>query len=343
MAHDSFSDLVLIERIVSELEAGNDVAMATIAAVKGSMPRGAGARLCVFADETFEGTIGGGAIELMCIDYCKEIVRGERTQSFKWYERNDTMMACGGDALVDLRLIDSSELEIFQKIEATLKAGELVWLSEDYSNPENVIVELMDEDETAARGFNTGCDVCFYDDEKKLLVEPIGPEPLCYVFGAGHVGYALVPQLTAVGWTCKVLDDREELVAPERFPDAVELEFGDFNEMAEAAKITNRDYVVVMTHGHEFDTDILERVIPKHPAYIGCIGSRAKAAYARKALVSRGISQEDADAVHLPIGDEILAVTPAEIAVSIAAEMIRSRAMTRPVKPHQKYSSSKHK
>ncbi len=338
MAHDSFSDHVLIERIVKELEAGHNVAMATIAAIKGSMPRGAGARLCVFEDDSFEGTIGGGAIELMCIDYCKQLVHGEREQSFQWYERGDTMMACGGDALVDLRLITPAELSIFKIIEKALKDGELVWLTEDYTDPQHVAVEILDEQQTKAEGFNTGCDVCYYDKDKTMLIEPIGPEPICYIFGAGHVGQALVPQLTTVGWSCKVLDDREELLTTERFPDAVELEYGDFNEMAEKANITNRDYVVVMTHGHEFDTDILERVIPKHAVYTGCIGSRAKAAYSRKQLVDRGISKEDADAVHLPIGDEILAVTPAEIAVSIAAEMIRARAMTRPVKPHEKPS-----
>ena len=336
MAHDNLSDLVLVSRIVDELEAGNQVAMATIAATKGSMPRGAGARLCVFEDDSFEGTIGGGSIELMCIDFCKEVVHGKRQQSFEWYERTDTMMACGGDALVDIRLITGSELEVFKKIQATLEAEELIWLTEDYSDPSSVKVELLDEQGTEAAGFNTGCDVVFYAEDKKLLIEPIGPEPVCYIFGAGHVGQALVPQLTCVGWRCKVLDDREGLVTPERFPDAIDLEYGDFNQMAEAANITNRDYVVVMTHGHEFDTDVLERVIPKHAAYTGCIGSRAKAAYARKELVARGISQQDADAVFMPIGDDIMAVTPAEIGVSIASEMIRARAMTRPVKPHQK-------
>ncbi len=338
MAHDSFSDPVLIDRIVDELEAGHNVAMATIAAIKGSMPRGEGARLCVFEDDSFEGTIGGGAIELMCIDYCQELVHGEREQSFKWYKRADTMMACGGDALVDLRLITPSELDIFKKIQKTLKDGELVWYTEDFSDPENVKVELLNEEQTKEAGFNTGCDVCFYDTDRTLLIEPIGPEPICYIFGAGHVGQALVPELTNVGWSCKVLDDREELLTKERFPEAVELEYGDFNEMAAKANITNRDYVVVMTHGHTFDIDILERVIPKHAVYTGCIGSRAKAKYSRQQLVKRGISQADADAVHLPIGDEILAVTPAEIAVSIAAEMIRARAMTRPVKPHEKPS-----
>ena len=90
----------------------------------------------------------------------------------------------------------------------------------------------------------------------------------------------------------------------------------------------------MLTHGHAADIDVLEQTVPVHPAYIGCIGSRGKAAFARKTLEERGIPKADAAAIHLPIGEAILAVTPAEIAVSIAAEMIRCRAERRPVVPH---------
>lgn len=122
---------------------------------------------------------------------------------------------------------------------------------------------------------------------------------------------------------------------PERFPKAEQVILADFKDLAHAGiEVAPEDFVVVLTHGHAADIDVLEQTVPVHPAYIGCIGSRGKAAFARKTLEERGIPKADAAAIHLPIGEAILAVTPAEIAVSIAAEMIRCRAELRPVVPH---------
>ena len=113
---------------------------------------------------------------------------------------------------------------------------------------------------------------------------------------------------------------------------------GDFTKLDEKVQVTSRDYVVVTTHGHAWDIDVLEQVARVHPAYVGCIGSRGKAAFARKTLKERGVDPTWVDeGIHLPIGDPILAVTPPEIAISIAAEMIRCRAELRPAseRPHQ--------
>ena len=112
----------------------------------------------------------------------------------------------------------------------------------------------------------------------------------------------------------------------------------DFTKLSEKVRVTSRDYVVVTTHGHAWDIDVLEQVSRVRPAYVGCIGSRGKAAFARKTLKERGVDPTWVDkGIHLPIGDPILAVTPPEIAISIAAEMIRCRAELRPVseRPHQ--------
>ena len=111
---------------------------------------------------------------------------------------------------------------------------------------------------------------------------------------------------------------------------------GAFKDLDDYTHITPRDFVVVLTHGHLGDAVVLEHVLPHRPAYVGCIGSARKAGFVRRTLEEHGIAAELAESVHLPIGDDILAVTPAEIAVSIAAQMIRCRAGLRPHSPHSK-------
>jgi len=141
--------------------------------------------------------------------------------------------------------------------------------------------------------------------------------------------------LASVGFRVVIVDDRAEVAVPKRFPEAERVVLVDFRRLAASGvTVTPSDYAVVLTHGHAADVDVLEQVVPGHPVYVGCIGSRGKAAYARDALRERGLDPMLVDAIHLPIGEKILAVTPAEIAVSIAAEMIRCRAQRRPERPH---------
>ena len=125
------------------------------------------------------------------------------------------------------------------------------------------------------------------------------------------------------------MDDRPGICDPALFPQAEAVTCGAFEDLDSLVRVTSRDYVVVLTHGHLGDAAVLERVLPHRPAYVGCIGSRRKAGLVRDALEAAGIPADLAASVHLPIGEDILAVTPAEIAVSIAAQLIRCRAELR--------------
>ena len=132
-------------------------------------------------------------------------------------------------------------------------------------------------------------------------------------------------RLTAPAWPCRQTFPRRSVVC------------GDLRDLAGMGiRVGGSDYVVVTTHGHAWDIDVLQQVADGRPAYVGCIGSRGKAAFARKTLRERGVDAAWLDSVHLPIGEDILAVTPEEIAVSIAAQMIRCRAELRPPeqRPH---------
>ena len=123
------------------------------------------------------------------------------------------------------------------------------------------------------------------------------------------------------------MDDRPEFARSELFPTADEVKIIDFTKILDYINITENDYVVVMTRGHAFDTVVQAQVLPCHPCYVGVIGSKHKAAGVRRTLKEEyGICDADLDLVTTPIGTDIMAETPAEIAISIAGEMILQRA-----------------
>lgn len=151
------------------------------------------------------------------------------------------------------------------------------------------------------------------------------PDPQVYVFGGGHVAQALVPVLAGLDFSVTVLEERPQFAAPGLFPGAVQVILCDFLDLDKSVTITPQDYVVVMTRGHQGDYEILTQILRKRPYYMGCIGSRRKAALTRERLLSDGFSTETVEKLHSPIGLDIAAETPAEIAISIAAELILCR------------------
>ena len=154
-----------------------------------------------------------------------------------------------------------------------------------------------------------------------VYTEPLTQPGCVYLFGAGHVGQALVPVLEYVGFAVTVYDPRQELT--EKFSDVI---CAPYAELEDHITLTPYDSVVVMTPGHMADFEVLHRIL-RHPlSYIGCIGSRHKIATTNAYLMANGIPEADLSRVHAPIGLEIYGQTPAEIAISIAGEMIRCRA-----------------
>ena len=148
-----------------------------------------------------------------------------------------------------------------------------------------------------------------------------------YIFGCGHVSRELEPVLSHLGFRCVMLDDRSEFVKKEFFPTAERVEIVDFTNIAATLSITPEDYVCIMTRGHAYDTVIQAQVLQCKPRYVGVIGSRKKAVGVRKALQEQyAMPDELLDLITTPIGLSIQAETPAEIAISIAAQMIQVRA-----------------
>ena len=161
---------------------------------------------------------------------------------------------------------------------------------------------------------------------RNYYVEPLVQAGTVYVFGGGHVAQELVPLLAHVGFRCVVMDDREEFANRETFPQAAETVVGDLERISDYIAITERDYVCVMTRGHQFDYYVQRQALAAKPRYIGVMGSRSKIKVTTEKLMADGFSEEEIGFCHMPIGTRILAETPAEIAVSIAGELIEVRA-----------------
>ena len=152
------------------------------------------------------------------------------------------------------------------------------------------------------------------------------PPERVYIFGGGHVAQALVPALAAVDFRCVVLEDREDFCRPELFPSVEETRLIQNDDPAAYADITAGDYVAVMTRGHKDDLTVQAQALKTPARYIGVIGSRRKTAAVFARLQEMGYTDADLARITTPIGLDIKAETPAEIAVSIAAQLIMDRA-----------------
>jgi xanthine dehydrogenase accessory factor len=155
-------------------------------------------------------------------------------------------------------------------------------------------------------------------------VDPLEPTPQLYIIGAGHVGFHLARAAADAGFRLHVVDDREKFASADRFPGA-DIVVEPIPEWLHRAEIAPSAYVVVVTRGHTHDLEAMRALAARDLRYLGLIGSRAKVTRIADALLAEGMPRECLERVHAPIGLNIGAVTPAEIAISIVAELIAVR------------------
>ena len=160
----------------------------------------------------------------------------------------------------------------------------------------------------------------------EVFIEPIEPAPHLYVVGAGHIGQEVARLAHAVGFRVHVVDDRVKYASAERFPDAVEVAVAEVAGWLAHVELAPRSYAVIVTRGHRDDREALRVLADRGLQYVGLIGSRAKVMHVYDALAAEGIDRALLARVHGPVGLDIGAVTPPEIAVSIVAELIAARA-----------------
>jgi len=231
--------------------------VATVVAVGGSTPRGAGAKMVVYPDGRTLGTVGGGAIESTVIDRAREFTASREPVLLSFDLDDDTGMICGG------------KMDIF--------------------------------------------------------LEPVSAGPQVLVIGGGHVGQAVARVAKHAGFRVTVVDDRPEVVTAERFPSADRRLVGGTELLGGDLSVDDSTFVVVVTRGHRYDRDWVEALIGSAPRYLGMLGSATKVSRTFEHMVEGGVSEDALSRIYAPIGLDIGAETPDEIAVSVVAEMVAVR------------------
>jgi len=194
----------------------------------------------------------------------------------------------------------------------------------------NAAREVIETEKPKHLTFNLGQDAA-YDNglicggQLDVFVEPVVPLPQAFIFGAGHISKSLSKVLTIAGFETHVIDDREAFANRDRFPDAAEVLAGEYEQIFPALNINEMSYIVIVTRGHRDDMRVLKWAVSTDARYVAMIGSKRKVLGVIRELEKDGIPRETFERLFAPMGLEIGAISPEEISISVAAEMIAVR------------------
>ena len=319
-----------------------------------------GAKFILLEDGSSAGTIGGGFLESSVIEASKKVFASHVPVRFHFdltgVDIAKSDMLCGGDVELFLEPVspnDLNHLRIMEKIMDVLRRGgsgllatvidpdrwggrqvpkmfiqsdgERIGSLPGIQEVEDAVLEGMGP---FLREKHPGTITCRdrTGNQLHLFMEPVISDPVLYIFGGGHVSSQVVPLAHRVGFKVVIIDDRPEFTDPARFPDADEVHQYPFEGVLDRIPVNASSYLVIVTRGHAHDKTVLAQSLRTSAGYIGMIGSRRKISILYEKLVEEGYTREDLDRVFSPIGLDIGAETPEEIAVSIVAELIKVRA-----------------
>lgn len=350
----------LLPALETELAAGRSAALATVVQSTGSVPRGAGACMLMTQSGNTLGTVGGGVLEHRaetvlralldeahlpdtavhpirqgdgmpprCLFTDSQALSRLESYALTQNEIQSLGMVCGGHVALLYQVMPPSLLPFIQSVNARMQAGtENLWLLRRVQAGHVTEMTVLDglvqtpPDKLCGRlaVWQGG------EGDTATFVEPLHYATHAYLFGGGHVSQCVAPLLAQLDFSPIVYDDRPAFASRALFPAVADVVCAPFGELAERLHITEEDEIVIMTRGHVNDLDTLVQALRTPAYYIGLIGSRSKIAHTKAMVLAQGLTEADFARVHTPIGLPILAETPMEIAVSVAAEMIRCRA-----------------
>lgn len=329
------------------LKNGESFVLASIFDSQGSAPRTTGARMIIRKDGSIFGTVGGGKVEALVIQHGIEIF-DTKTTILKDYKLQETDnkgigMACGGDISILMEYVDVDNhinIQLYETVVTCIKNREKASIIRKFYDDGKQISYLyrsgeiiFNSDKLNKEEIDKYADAVRYRDlllikeeNAKVVIEPICNLGRLYILGAGHVSQKLADLAKAIDFIVTVVDDRSEFANRERFPTTDEIIIpNSFEGCFKQLPIDKDSYIVIVTRGHIFDLISLKQSLKTDAYYIGMIGSRRKRDIVFEALKQDGFTIDDFNKVHNPIGIEIGAETPEEIAVSIAAELIKVR------------------
>ncbi len=344
----------VIKEAVNLLRDAQPCVLATVVRTKGSTPQKSGAMLLVKEDGTGVGTLGGGCVEGDIWFAAREMLRNNAGPEFKEYFLNEDIAArdglvCGGTMYFYLEPMTNNNdfQDIGQKVLEAYDGGEPVALAtvvSDESDSGLLGAKLLlsvdgtvngslgsvaldkKATEIAMRIADLGAIESFVtDDGLEIFIEGFTTPPTLIMVGGGHVGKATADLADSLGYTVQIVDDRNEFSNAERFPYANETIVTSYDDWAKHININVNTFVVVATRGHRYDDMALESALQTPARYIGLLGSRRKTLMIYQRLLAQGISVDRLKEVKSPIGLDIGALTPEELAVSIMSEIIMER------------------
>ncbi|WP_201322974.1 XdhC family protein [Pseudanabaena sp. lw0831] len=292
------------------------VVVATVISTKGSVPREIGAKMLITCDRCID-TIGGGAGEAKVISQAREVLQtGEKRRieiDLTGSPKRQTEGVCGGwmEILLE-RWHGEAAIAIAQQILTELKLGRSLTLVTPFSDAHPYLIKEKGERKKEKDG--------------EVFIEMLEPVPILLIVGAGHVGEQLAKVAHLIGFQIALQDDRPEWATPERYPQAPFI----YSHIDQAlGELSNHPslYVALVTRGYRYDLDALTALLNRDLpcAYIGMIGSERRVMQVYEQTKQMGISAAKLKSIYAPIGLDIGALTPAEIAVSIGAELIMLR------------------
>jgi len=326
----------LFPRILAALRGGASVALATVVKQRGSLPMASDAKLLVLADGTLEGTIGGGCLEAEVYATATQLLREGGTSVDEFHlnevEASTGGHVCGGTVVVLTRVFQpqADTIAFFERAVALQDATAEVRFASRVNAATPAHALAVDGRIDGSVGLTSdmapeiASEGLVGDGGDAWFVEPVQQQPLLVVFGAGHCGIAIGAAAAAAGYRVWMLEDRPTFLDAERLPWASRLRLIDFAALPRLP-LTPNTALAIVTRGHEHDLVVLRQVLDAPVGYIGMIGSRRKRELFRGILRDEGRDAEAFDRVRSPMGLDIGAETPAEIAVSVVAELVAVR------------------
>jgi xanthine dehydrogenase accessory factor len=336
--------------ICDQIDAGSPLVLASIVGWQGSTPRHSGTKMVISTSGKSYGTIGGGPLEAAAVNEAGAVLTQRRSRLMDFDLTGDSAnspgMICGGKVvlLLDFVPVTKENAEFFKLwYEAILEGHDFHFLT--ILKGQDNAVDVIGHSMFFPDGRVTGNYPWSEHDMKTLkpelqlissttvlplndirvIIDPIRRTKTLYCFGAGHVAVPTVHIAALAGFRVVVIDDRAEFANVERFPEASDIIIKDFDGAMAGLDIDGDSFVVILTRGHQYDQTVLAQALKTKAVYIGLISSRKKRESIYAALMAEGVSREELDKVHSPIGLSIGAETPEEIAVSIVGELISER------------------
>ena len=337
----------ILSEIVRRKEQGERMALASLVWSTGSIPMSERAKMIVAEHGDVVGTIGGGCLEAEVLSAGRTALNTGENQLLRYTmtekQAGESGLNCGGSVRIYTEVIEPDEAaDFYGRVLAARQgrrgcalatvlnsAGEgRLWLGADGSTCGSLGTPAADlaveECLPKVLGRERGL-VCELGAGAEVFIEPFLPEPVLYVFGGGHVGGQICALAKNVGFRVVLIDDRPAFANSERHPLADECLVAGMEEVFAYLPIDAQSYIIAATRGHQHDEVVVEAAIETPARYIGMLGSERKKLILWRRIAARGGNPQRLDAVFAPIGVNIGADTPAEIAVSVVAELIEQR------------------